>query len=168
MKKTAKSTLSFAAAALLAVGAATAQVATTSSSADPSFPGAAMIDSSGSYQSEVKACNSGATQQDRATCLEEARNSAAEKRRGRLETYGNHEANAVARCDIHQVGEDRAACRARVMGMGDVEGSVAGGGLLREVETVVLPEGQASVTVQPQTDAGPVVLVPDTRIQGNR
>lgn len=168
MKKTAKSTLSFAAAALLAVGAATAQVATSSVSADAAFPGAAMIDSSGNYQAEVQACNSGATQQDRATCLEEARNSAAEKRRGRLEAYGNHEQNALARCDVHQAGEDRAACRARVMGMGDVEGSVAGGGLLREVETVVLPEGQASVTVEPQTEAGPVVLVPDTRIQGNR
>ena len=170
MKKTdrsLKSTLSFAAAALLAVGAATAQVATTAGS-DAAFPGADMIDSSGNYQSEVRACHSGATQQDRATCMEEARNSAAEKRRGRLEVYGNHEQNAMARCDVHDVAEDRAACRARVMGMGDIEGSVAGGGLIREVETVVLPEGQASVTVQPQTEAGPVVRVPDTRIQGNR
>lgn len=168
MKKTdrsLKSTLSFAAAALLAVGAATAQVAGTSEAA---FPGADKIDASGNYQSELRACQSGATQQDRATCMEEARNSAAEKRRGRLETYGNYEKNAMARCDAHDVAENRAACRARVMGMGDVEGSVAGGGLLREVETVVLPEGQASVTVEPQTEAGPVVLVPDTRVQGNR
>jgi hypothetical protein len=169
MKKTdrsLKNTLSFAAAALLAVGAATAQVATRGS--DASFPGAATIDSSGSYKSEMQACMSGATQQDRATCMEEARNSAAEKRRGRLEAYGNFEANAAARCDIHKTGEDKAACRARVMGMGDVEGSVAGGGLLREVETVVLPDGQASVTVEPQTKSGPVVLTPDTRTQGNR
>ena len=171
MKKTdrsLKSTLSFAAAALLAVGAATAQVATTSGGSNVAFPGADMIDSSGRYQSEMRACQSGATQQDRATCMEEARNAAADKRRGRLEVYGNHEQNAMARCDAHKVAEDRAACRARVMGMGDVEGSVAGGGLIREVETVVLPEGQASVTVRPQTEAGPVVLVPDTRFQGNR
>lgn len=169
MKKTdrsLKSTLSFAAAALLAVGAATAQVATTGNGAV--FPGSDRIDASGSYQSEVRACQSGATQQDRATCMEEARNSAAEKRRGRLEVYGSHEQNAMARCEVHAGGEDRAACRARVMGMGDVDGSVAGGGLLREVETVVLPEGQASVTVDPQTEAGPVVLVPNTRVQGNR
>ena len=62
----------------------------------------------------------------------------------------------------------RAACRARVLGMGEVEGSVAGGGLLREVETVVMPEGQASITVNPQTEAGPIVLVPETRTLGNR
>lgn len=159
-----KSMLSFGAAALLAVGAATAQVA----SADPSFPGAAMIDSSGSFQAEVNACNTGKTQQDRATCLREARNAAAEKNRGRLETYGMHEEHATARCDMHMTAEDRAACQARVLGMGSVEGSVAGGGLLREVETVVLPEGQASVTVNPQTDAGPVVLVPETRSMGNK
>jgi hypothetical protein len=135
MKKTdrsLKSMLSFGAAALLAVGAATAQVAT-----DQSFPGAAGIDSSGSYQSEVQACMSGNTQQSRADCLKEARNAAAEKQRGKLETYGAHEAHATARCEVHQIAEDRAACRARVMGMGDVEGSVAGGGLLRELETTV-------------------------------
>lgn len=161
MKKTdrsLKSMLSFGAAALLAVGAATAQVATTGS--DASFPGAASIDSSGSYQSEVNACMSGHTQQDRATCLKEARNAAAEKNRGRLETYGMNEQHAMARCDVHSTGEDRAACQARVMGMGSVDGSVAGGGLIREVETVVMPAGQNSITVDPQTDKGPVVLTP--------
>ena len=91
---------------------------------------------------------SGHTQQDRTTCLTEARNAAAEKNRGRLENY---QAAATARCDVHTIAEDRAACRARVLGMGEVEGSVAGGGLLREVETVVMPEGQASITVNPQT-----------------
>lgn len=164
MKKTdrsLKSMMSFGAAALLAVGAATAQVATS----DAGFPGTAIIDSTGSFQSEVNACNTGKTQQDRADCLKEARNAAAEKQRGRLESYS---ANAAARCEVHMTGEDRAACRARVMGMGEVEGSVAGGGLLREVETVVMPQGQASITVNPQTDAGPIVLVPETRTMGNR
>lgn len=165
MKKTdrsLKSMLSFGAAALLAVGAATAQVASESS-----FPGSAMIDSSGRYQQEVQACVTGQTQQSRADCLKEARNAAAEKRRGNLDRYSNHEEHAMARCDVHLVAEDRAACRARVLGMGDVEGSVAGGGLLREVETVVLPEGQASVTIIPQT-SDPVVLVPSTSTMGNR
>ena len=152
-----KSMLSFGAAALFAVGAATAQVA--------SFPGTSNIDASGSYQSEVQACMTGRTQQDRTTCLTEARNAAAEKNRGRLENYQDA---ATARCDVHTIAEDRAACRARVLGMGEVEGSVAGGGLLREVETVVMPEGQASVTVNPQTPAGPIVLIPETRTLGNR
>ena len=132
MKKTDRSLkgmLSFGVAALLAVGAATAQVAS-----DKAFPGTEMIDSTGSYQSEVNACLSGKTQQDRATCLREARNAQAEKQRGRLEDYAS---NASGRCDVHKIGEDREACRARVMGMGEIEGSVAGGGLLRESETVM-------------------------------
>lgn len=153
-----KSLVSFGVAALLAVGAATAQVATT---------GATGIDATGSFQSEMQACMSGATQQDRDTCMKEARNAQADKQRGRLETYGAHESHAMARCDVHQVGEDKAACRARVMGMGNTDGSVAGGGMIREVETVVLPEGQASVTIEPRT-SDPVVLVPETRSMGNR
>lgn len=149
-----KSLLSFAAASLLAVGAATAQVATTSTG----------IDNTGSFQSEVQACMTGRTQQDQATCMEEARNAAADKRRGVLDTEGNLEANALQRCEVFQMADDKAACRARVMGMGSVEGSIAGGGLIREVETVVLPAGQSSVTVQPQT-SDPVVLVPSTTIR---
>jgi hypothetical protein len=150
-----KSTLSFAAAALLAVGAATAQVA----NADTSFPGANGIDHSGSYQHEMNSCMSGKTQQDRDTCLKEARNAHADKQRGVLNTYGEHEQNAMARCDVFSNGEDKAACEARVLGYGSVDGSVAGGGLLRESETVVLPAGQHSVTIDPQTD-NPVVIVP--------
>jgi hypothetical protein len=145
-----KSLISFGVAALLAVGAATAQVATT---------GATGIDATGSYQSEVQACMSGATQQDRDTCLKEARNARADKQRGVLDNSGNAQANAMSRCDVFQSGEDKAACQARVMGMGSADGSVAGGGVIREVETVVLPRGQSSVTIEPKTD-DPVVLVP--------
>ena len=53
------------------------------------------------------------------------------------------------------------------MGMGSIEGSVAAGGLLRESETVVLPQGQHTVTIQPQTSE-PIVLVPSTTTLGNR
>lgn len=165
MKKTdrsLKSMLSFGAAALLAVGAATAQVASESS-----FPGSATIDHSGSFQSEVQACLSGRTQQSQADCLKEARNAQADKRRGVLDSSGDLQANSMARCDVHTLADERAACRARLMGMGGIDGSVAGGGLLRESETVVLPSGQHSVTVQPQT-ADPIVLVPSTRILGNQ
>lgn len=68
------------------------------------------------------------------------------------------ESNASARCDV-LMGEEKAACQARVMGYGSVTGSVAGGGLLREVETVVMPSGASSVTIEPKT-ADPVVLTP--------
>jgi hypothetical protein len=145
-----RSLVFFGVAALLAVTAATAQVAT----------GTTGIDASGSYQQEVKACMSGMTQQDQATCLKEARNAQAEKKRGLLDNAGaRFEANAAARCDV-LTGEDKAACQARIVGFGSTSGSVAGGGLLREIETVMMPPGSGSVTVQPQTSSDPVVLVP--------
>jgi hypothetical protein len=157
-----QSLISFGAAALLAVGAATAQVAMAMT------PTGGPIDDTGSYQSEVNACLSGRTQQDQATCLKEARNAHADKKRGVLETNGGDlQANAMTRCDVFSTGENQAACQARVLGMGSVEGSVAGGGVLREVETVVLPQGQASVTVEPQT-SDPVVLIPSTTTLGNK
>ena len=135
--------------ALLATTAATAQVAT----------GTTGIDASGNYQEEVKACMTGKTQQDRDTCLREARNAQADKKRGALDTAGaSFESNAVARCDVFK-GEDKSACQARVMGYGSTSGSVAGGGVLREVETVVMPPGNSSVTIEPKTSA-PVVLLP--------
>jgi hypothetical protein len=48
-----------------------------------------------------------------------------------------------------------------MLGFGSTSGSVAGGGLLREVETVVMPAGSSSVTIQPQT-SDPVVLMPSS------
>jgi hypothetical protein len=144
-----KSLFSFGAAALLAVTAATAQVAT----------GTTGIDASGSFQQEVNACMTGKTQQDQATCLREARNAQADKKRGVLEnTNGQVDANAANRCAV-LTGEEQAACQARVLGYGSTSGSVAGGGVLREVETVVMPEGARSITIEPKT-ADPVVLVP--------
>jgi len=160
-KRSRKSLISFGASALLAVGAATAQVAA---------PGTAGIDATGNYQSEVQACLSGATQQDRATCLKEARNARADKQRGVLSTEGDLQANGMRRCEIFTSGEDKAACQARILGRGKVEGSVAGGGLIREVETVMLPSDQRSVTILPQT-SDPVVLIPSapsTTELGNR
>src|SRR6476661_1337448 len=71
-----KAMVSFAVAALLAVTAAAAQVAN----------GDAAIDATGNYQHEVQACMSGQTQEDRDTCLKEARNARAEKQRGTLES----------------------------------------------------------------------------------
>lgn len=124
-----RSLLSFSAAALLAV-AATAQVAS--------------IDDTGNYRREVAACQSGHTVQDRETCLREARNARADKQRGRLDTVGSLQANALARCEVHHNDLDRQACRARVTGQGETSGSVAGGGLLREYEVTLPPESTAT------------------------
>lgn len=147
-----KSLVSFGVAALLAVTAATAQVTA----------GPTAIDATGHYEKEVQACLSGQTQQDRETCLREARNAQAEKKRGALDNAGDQfEANKVARCEP-LAGEEKAACQARMMGYGSTSGSVSGGGVLREVETVALPSGASSVTIEPKTD-DPVVLVPSQK-----
>ena len=144
-----KSLAYFGITALLAMTAATAQVAT----------GTTGIDASGSYPQEVNACMTGKTQQDRETCLKEARNAQADKKRGVLDNAGaRFDNNAAARCGV-LAGEEKAACQARVMGYGSTSGSVAGGGVLREVETVVMPAGAGSVTIEPKT-AEPVVLLP--------
>jgi hypothetical protein len=144
-----KSLVSFGLAALLAMTAATAQVAT----------GTTGIDASGSYEHERQACLTGKTQQDQATCLREARNAHADKKRGVLDNAGaQFRANAIERCDA-LAGEDKAACQVRVMGYGNTSGSVAGGGVLREVETAVVPPDASTVVIEPQT-SGPVILVP--------
>ena len=152
-----KSLLPFAAAALLAMTAATAQVAGGGA-------GTTGIDATGNYQSELQSCRSGRTQQDTDTCMREARNAQAERRSGTLARPApNFEANAMARCEP-LAGEDKAACQARVMGYGNTTGSVASGGVLREVETVVLPPGASEVKVEPKT-SDPVVLVPVPSVQ---
>lgn len=135
------------AAALLAATAATAQVAS----------GTTGIDASGNTRTERAACMSGNTQQDRATCLREANNAAADKRAGKLDSGTDYAANALARCDV-LTGEDKAACQARIVGYGSTAGSVAGGGVIRQVETVVVPANATSVVIEPKT-ADPVVVI---------
>ncbi len=132
------SLLAFVASSLLAVTAATAQVAHGDTSA---------LDDSGNYRQEVQACREGRTAEDRATCLKEARNAAADKRRGVLANRGDFQANALARCDAHRVAIDKEACRERMLGEGGLSGSVAGGGLLRELE-VTLPQEQQTRQAQ--------------------
>ncbi len=146
-----KHLLSLGLAALFTGGAALAQVAA----------GTTGIDASGNYQHEVQACRSGHTQQDLETCLREARNARAEKTAGGSPgTPVNFKGNAVARCEA-LTGEDKAACQVRVLGYGSESGSVAGGGVLTSVETVVVPTGATSVLIEPKT-ASPVLLVPST------
>jgi hypothetical protein len=117
------------------------------------------IDDSGKYRQEVQACRAGLTQQTEETCLEEARNADAARRKGRLDQQGeDFTANALVRCAPFS-GENRIACEARVMGYGSTSGSVAGGGLLRPVETVVVPPGPGPVRIEAQT-AKPLLLMP--------
>jgi hypothetical protein len=118
------------------------------------------LDNSGDYEKEMQACRQGRTGQDRATCMQEAQNARKAKRQGALQTPSAQSmgTNAMARCE-GMSDADMAACRARMMGYGQASGSVAGGGILRELEVVEMEPGQDSVNVAPKGN-GPVLVVP--------
>ena len=89
------------------------------------------------YKSDVAFCKSGQSQQDYATCMREA--GAALQQSNLLHTAPTEvlAQNSEQRCDALQ-GEDQMACQARMEGLGKTEGSVAGGGVIREI-TIVEP-----------------------------
>lgn len=147
---TGKGMAGFALVALLAMTAATAQVTS----------GTTGIDATGNAASEMAACNNGTTQQDRATCMTEVKNANAAKRAGQVDNAGgSFSANALQRCNV-LAGVDKVACEARVAGYGNPQGSVAGGGVITEIETVVVPQGATSVTIQPQTKSDTIIVIP--------
>lgn len=98
------------------------------------------------YQQERAICLSGQSPQDRATCLKEAGAALAEARRGGLDSDGaNFTANQRQRCD-QLTGAEQQDCVARMQGRGSTQGSVAGGGILRELVTreVMVPPAAAA------------------------
>lgn len=148
----AKSICAFSFTALLAV-TATAQIAS----------GTTGIDATGNAASEMAACNNGTTQQSRETCMTEVRNANAAKRAGQVDNAGGQfRANALQRCNVLQ-GEDKIACEARVAGYGSPQGSVAGGGVITEVETVVVPKSPEVINIQPQTSTDTIIVIPAPR-----
>ena len=139
----------FALTAALAMTAATAQVAS----------GTTGIDATGNAQSEMAACATGRTQQDTETCMKEVRNASQARRAGQIDNAGGqYGANSLERCNV-LIGEDKFACQARVVGYGNPQGSVAGGGVVTEIETVVVPL-TGNVTIQPQTANDTILVVP--------
>jgi hypothetical protein len=92
----------------------------------------------GIYQEEVAVCAH--IQQDRAACIREAGAARQEARRGGLTGAPDYLANALARC-APQPPAERMACEQRVRGTGttSIDGSVLGGGVIRETVTPVSP-----------------------------
>jgi hypothetical protein len=89
------------------------------------------------YRQELQVCNSGQSNQSPATCRLEARNALAEAKKGGLKDAGPPYAqNARQRC-ADLTGAERSDCEARVRGEGQVQGSVAEGGVLRTTVTTV-------------------------------
>ena len=118
------------------------------------------IDTTGNSESEMAACKNGSTQQSRETCMKEVRNANAAKRAGKIDNAGGQfSANALLRCNVLQ-GEDKIACEARVIGYGNPQGSVAGGGVITQVETVVVPATPEVINIQPQTSSDTIIVIP--------
>ena len=88
------------------------------------------------HQQERAHCMSGKSHQDQATCLREADNAYDAAKKGALASGAGSDLqkNATARCEA-QPAADRAACVERILGAGSTEGSVKGGGLIRQTET---------------------------------
>jgi hypothetical protein len=89
------------------------------------------------YKHDLAECGMKNSPVDKRSCMKEARNALAEAKRGHMNTAAKSaefERNALLRCDAHK-GEDRADCVARMQGQGRTEGSVLGGGILRELAT---------------------------------
>ena len=87
--------------------------------------------------SERAACNG--NQQDRAACLREAGAAQAAARHGALTAAPDqYQQNALQRCQAQPTAE-RAECEARITGAGasSSQGSVMGGGVLRETVTPI-------------------------------
>ena len=149
LSRLSKSAAMLAFTALLAMSA-TAQIAS----------GTTGIDATGNAASEMAACNNGTTQQSRETCITEVRNANAAKRAGQIDNAGGQfGANAMQRCNVLQ-GEDKIACEARVAGYGSPQGSVAGGGVITQVETVVVPKTTEVINIQPQTSSDAIIVIP--------
>ncbi len=116
--------------------------------ADAAPPDAAEV----TYQRERADCQAGRTQQDLKTCLREAVSARDAARKGLLTTESPQVLgdNARLRCQAQAEGPERLACERMAGGAGTVSGSVAGGGELHQLTTVVPPKRAA-------TPAKPVV-----------
>lgn len=103
------------------------------------------------YEQQRAVCESGASGQDRATCLREAGAALQEARRGQL-TRGVDEqqlrANAAQRCE-RLPAERRSECMALRSSDARVQGSVEGGGIMRSI--TIREVGEPA----PHTDAAP-------------
>ncbi|WP_213953038.1 hypothetical protein [Variovorax sp. dw_954] len=111
---------------------------TLASAAAVAAPPARGPGSDARYQNELAVCNT--IQQDHAACIREAGAAREEARRNGLTSAApaSYQQNALARCQLQPPAE-RLACEQRVTGTGvsSIEGSVLGGGVIRETVTPV-------------------------------
>jgi hypothetical protein len=113
----------------------------------------ASTDAQAVHKREVAVCASGASRQGRETCMREAEAAFAQNRRGALaDRRVDYQRNASQRCEALQ-GSERTACTARMNGQGSTSGSVADGGVYRELTTrTVGPVPGAAASSAPRAD----------------
>jgi hypothetical protein len=117
----------------LALCAAGAFAGTSAAFAQSAAPGTAT-------RAQMERARCDGVQQDRAACLREAGAAKEEAQRNGLTSASPivYDDNALQRCQLQPMA-DRAACEARVKGTGmsSTEGSVLGGGVIRETVTPI-------------------------------
>ena len=103
------------------------------------------------FEADRQVCLSGQSNQNFDSCMKEAK-AFLDARPGSNPTVSAQQLqrNALLRCEP-LTGDERAACVARMHGEGTVSGSVAGGGILREVVTT---EVAASAPKLPASASG--------------
>ena len=107
-------------------------------------------DAQAQHRLELAACNSGASPEGRSTCITETQAAYAQEQRGTLNEHDdNYERNAMMRCDALN-GSDRHDCIVRIQGGGTTSGSVAGGGIFRELVTRTISVPVEPVPTAPQ------------------
>lgn len=125
-----------------AFAAALSALACASAAAAPT------ADERAQFQKERAVCTEGRSNQALATCLKEANAAFAQTRRGTLAVgSGDFALNARQRCNS-LLGSDRNDCIARMQGQGTTSGTVAEGGVYRELRTAgPVQQGSAAAVV---------------------
>ena len=88
------------------------------------------------YRNEIAACKNESPKNMRAACIEEAKKTLSDYRRGPESYQQKLERNIVQRCNVFE-GDNRRDCELRMRSEGLVDGSVAEGGVLREAVRIV-------------------------------
>ncbi|MGE8619268.1 MAG: hypothetical protein ACN6O0_15710 [Achromobacter spanius] len=116
------------------------------------------------YEQDVANCKSGKSNQDRATCMQEAGAARQEANRQNLKegSTDQHQQNMVDRCN-RLPAASRQDCLTQMTSPTNVRGSVQGGGVLRET-VIQVPAGTVppSTTMPPATPAPGMVPPPAT------
>ncbi|MCC2596651.1 hypothetical protein LKR43_09900 [Pusillimonas sp. MFBS29] len=124
------------------------------------------------YELDVQRCNSGQTNQDKATCLQEAGAARDEANRHRLTSSNQaYDKNQTQRCEALPASE-REDCLLQMSAPNTatqsttVTGSVGGGGVLRET-TITMPAAPTTspaTPAMPASPATPAIPVPGTHV----